>query len=267
MTDLHYADKPPGGSRHYRDSVAKMAAAGQQFAQAKTDVVIELGDFIDSADTLEAEKGFLQRIQAELSKLPGPRHYVLGNHCVSALTKPEFLEIVGQTSSYYSFDLNKFHFVILDACFRSDGVAYERNNFNWADSYVPQAELEWLRKDLHAATGPALVFVHQCLDVEPPYGIKNAAEVRQTAGSLGPSAGGLSGASSCRRLPADQPHPLLHATGHGRGPRPGRQRVCGRRRPARRRIVRERLWQADQLPLAPRPHAARKPPLRSFPDR
>jgi alkaline phosphatase len=179
VTDLHYADKPPGGSRHYRDSLAKLAAAGQQFSESKTDLVVELGDFIDSAETLEAEKGFLQRVQGEFLKLPGPRHCVLGNHCVSALTKPEFLEIVGQPSSYYSFDLNKFHFVILDACFRSDGAAYERNNFNWADSCVPRAELEWLRKDLHAATGPALVFVHQCLDVEPPYGIKNAAEVRQ----------------------------------------------------------------------------------------
>lgn len=185
VTDLHFADKPPGGSRHYRDSVAKLAVAGQRFIQAKTDLVIELGDFIDSADSLEAEKGFLQRIQIEFSKLPGAHHHVLGNHCVSALTKPEFLEIVGRTRSYYSFDLNKIHFVILDACFRSDGVAYERNNFHWADSSVPQAELEWLRKDLQAAAGPVLVFVHQCLDVEPPYGVKNAPQVRQALEASG----------------------------------------------------------------------------------
>jgi alkaline phosphatase len=179
VTDLHYADKPPAGSRHYRDSLAKLAAAGEQFAKARTDLVVELGDFIDAADSLEAEQGFLRRINTEFARLPGPRHCVLGNHCVSALTKPEFLAIVGQASSYYSFDLNEFHFVILDACFRNDGAAYERNNFNWADSSVPQAELDWLRTDLHAAVAPALVFVHQCLDVEPPYGVKNAAEVRQ----------------------------------------------------------------------------------------
>ena len=57
VTDLHYADKPPGGSRHYRDSLAKLAAAGEQFAKAKTDVVVELGDFIDSADTSGSGKG------------------------------------------------------------------------------------------------------------------------------------------------------------------------------------------------------------------
>ena len=185
VTDLHYADKPPGGSRHYRDSLAKLAAAGRQFVQAKTDVVIELGDFIDSAESLEAEKGFLRRVETEFAKVPGPRHHVLGNHCVSALTKPEFLELAGQAKSYYSFDLNHVHCIILDACFRSDGAAYERSNFQWTDSYLPPAELEWLRGDLQAATGPVLVFVHQCLDVGPPYGIKNAVETRQTLEASG----------------------------------------------------------------------------------
>lgn len=185
VTDLHYADKPPGGSRHYRDSLAKLAAAGRQFSQARTDLVIELGDFIDSAESLEAERGFLRHVETEFGKLPGPRHHVLGNHCVSALTKPDFLEIAGQASSYYSFDLNHVHFVILDACFRSDGVGYERNNFNWTDAYIPPAEIQWLRDDLQAATGPILVFVHQCLDVEPPYGVKNAAEIRQALEASG----------------------------------------------------------------------------------
>jgi len=185
LTDVHYADRPPGGSRHYRDSLVKLAAAGEEFARAKTDLIVELGDFIDSADSLEAEKGFLRRVDAEFAKLPGPRHYVLGNHCVSALTKAEFLEIVGQTSPYYSFDRSGVHGVILDACFRSDAVAYQRNNFNWADSYIPPDELEWLRKDLEAATGPVLVFVHQCLDADPPYGVKNAPQVRQVLEACG----------------------------------------------------------------------------------
>jgi len=185
VTDLHYADKPPGGSRHYRDSLAKLAAAGRQFVQAQTDVVIELGDFIDSAESLEAEKGYLRTVQAEFAKIPGACHHVLGNHCVSALTKPEFLEIAGQASSYYSFDLKHVHCIILDACFRSDGAGYERGNFQWTDSYIPPAELAWLQADLQAAAGPVLVFVHQCLDVEPPYGVKNAAEIRQTLEASG----------------------------------------------------------------------------------
>jgi hypothetical protein len=31
VTDLHYADKPPAGSRHYRETLTKIAEAGEQF--------------------------------------------------------------------------------------------------------------------------------------------------------------------------------------------------------------------------------------------
>ena len=179
LTDVHYADRPTAGSRHYRDSLAKLAVAREQFALAKTDFVVELGDFIDSAPSLEAEKGFLRRIHAEFAAIPGPRHYALGNHCVSALTKSDFLEIVGQPKAFYSFDTAEHHFVILDACFRSDGVPYGGNKFDWGDSNVPPAEIEWLRGALKQTSHPTIVFVHQRLDVAPPYGVKNAAEIRQ----------------------------------------------------------------------------------------
>lgn len=185
LTDVHYADVPPRGSRHYRDSLVKLAAAGAEYAKAPTELTIELGDFIDSADSLEAEKGFLRTVTAHYSKLPGAPHYVLGNHCVSVLTKAEFLEIVGQADAYYSFDQGGFHHVILDACFRSDGVPYQRNNFNWTDAFIPPEELDWLREDLKTARGPVLVYVHQCLDVDPPYGVKNAAQVRQVLQASG----------------------------------------------------------------------------------
>ena len=179
LTDLHYADKPAAGSRHYRDSRAKLAAAGKQFAEAKTDLVIQLGDSIDTATSLDAEKEALRNIHAEFAAIPAPRHYVLGNHCVSALTKADFLEIVGQPKSFYSFDLNQHHIVILDACFRSDGVAYGGVKFDWGDANVPPDEIEWLRKDLQQTSLPTIVFVHQRLDVAPPYGVKNAPELRR----------------------------------------------------------------------------------------
>lgn len=179
VTDLHYADKPAAGSRHYRDSRAKLEAAGKQFALAKTDLVIQLGDSIDTATSLDAEKEALRCIHAEFAAIPAAHHYVLGNHCVSALSKADFLEIVGQPKSFYSFDLNKHHIIILDACFRSDGVAYGGVKFDWGDSNVPPEELEWLRHDLQQTSLPTLVFVHQRLDVAPPYGVKNAPEIRR----------------------------------------------------------------------------------------
>lgn len=179
VTDLHYADKPPLIHRYYRETLPKFAEATKQFRHDKTDLVIELGDLIDVGDSLETEKGYLKRIIKDFRATPGQHHYVLGNHCVWRLTKAEFLGIVGQKRSYYSFDLKGCHFVVLDACFRSDGQPYGRGNFQWTDANIPPAEVEWVRSDLKRTPHKSFVFVHQRLDVEPPYGVRNAAEVRK----------------------------------------------------------------------------------------
>lgn len=179
VTDLHYADKAPAGSRHYRETLAKLEEAAGKFQQDQPDHIVELGDFIDAADSVEVEKGYLKRINAEFSAMPGKKHYVLGNHCVYTLTKDEFLDGVGQKKSHYSFDAGGFHFVILDACFRGDGQPYGRKNFKWTDPNIPEEQVEWLAADLKAANGKAIVFVHQRLDVSNSYGVKNAAKVRK----------------------------------------------------------------------------------------
>ncbi|MCY2988752.1 MAG: metallophosphoesterase [Planctomycetota bacterium] len=179
VTDLHYADKESAGSRCYRETLTKLAEAADRCQQDRTDFVIELGDFIDAADSVEQERGYLERINAVFAALPCAKHYVLGNHCVYTLTKPEFLETVGRRDSYYSFDVGGYHFVVLDACFRQDGQPYGRQNAEWTDANIPAAELAWLHADLSKTSAKTIVFVHQCLDVGQPYGIKNAPEVRK----------------------------------------------------------------------------------------
>jgi len=179
LTDMHYADKPPGGSRHYRETLAKLEEAAKRFQQDQPAHIVELGDFIDAANSVELEKKYLKRINREFAALPGKKHYVLGNHCVDTLTKDEFLGEVGQKRSYYSFDAGGYHFVVLDACFRSDGVSYGRRNFQWTDPNIPTEEVEWLAADLKDADRNTIVFVHQRLDVSNSYGIKNAADVRK----------------------------------------------------------------------------------------
>ena len=86
---------------------------------------------------------------------------------------------MGQKRSFYSFDLKGYHFLVLDACFRSDGQPYGRGNSQWTDANIPGAEAEWLRSDLKHTPHKSVVFVHQRLDVEPPYGVKNASEIRR----------------------------------------------------------------------------------------
>jgi alkaline phosphatase len=179
VTDLHYADKPPAGTRHYRESLAKLAEAAGQFQKDRPAFAVELGDLIDSSGSVTTELGYLARIDRAFSVISKDRHYVLGNHCVDLLTKDEFLGGVGRAKSYYSFDRGGVHFVVLDACYRGDGKPYGRKNSKWTDANIPAAELDWLREDLKGTKNKVVVFAHQRLDVANNYGVRNAAAVRR----------------------------------------------------------------------------------------
>ena len=179
VTDLHYADKNVSGTRHYRETPAKLAEAAEELAKHKPSFLVELGDFIDAADSVKTELGYLKRINRDFKPICQQRHHVLGNHCVYTLKKQEFLEIVQQKKSYYSFDSGRFHFIVLDSCFRSDGEPYGRKNFVWTDPNIPAAELEWLKADLKSTSKKTVVFAHQRLDVSSVYGVKNAPAVRK----------------------------------------------------------------------------------------
>ena len=47
IADPQYADKKPAGSRHYRQSLAKLEAAIAELNKESLDFVVTLGDLID----------------------------------------------------------------------------------------------------------------------------------------------------------------------------------------------------------------------------
>jgi predicted phosphodiesterase len=179
LTDLHYADKLEAGTRYYRQTLDKLAEAADALIREKPAFVVELGDFIDAADSVALERRYLQAVNRPFSAICGDRHYVLGNHCVDTLTKEEFLAEIEQQRSYYSFDRGGAHFVVLDACFRADGTPYGRKTSHWTDTHIPAAQLEWLQADLQQNDRPVVVFAHQRLDVQNNHGVKNNAAVRK----------------------------------------------------------------------------------------
>jgi alkaline phosphatase len=185
VTDLHHAEKDAAGNRFYRETLGKLEEAAGYYQNNRIDLMVELGDIIDAADSVETERRYLSTINRPFSAIATDRHYVLGNHCVDTLTKEEFLAGVERERSYYSFDREGIHFVVLDSCFRSDGVAYGRRNFQWTDPNIPPEELEWLRGDLQSNKNPVIVFAHQRLDVADSHGVKNAKEVRSILESVG----------------------------------------------------------------------------------
>lgn len=179
ITDLHYADKKRSGSRYYRESLAKLEEAAKRFQESRADMVVELGDFVDAAGSVKEEQKYLNRINKEFLQLPGDKHYVLGNHCVTTFTKAEFLNGIERKKSWYSFDKADYHFIVLDSCFRSDGKPYGRRNFSWTDPNIPAPQVEWLQADLKATSKKVIVLAHQRLDVGKPYGVKNAPAIRK----------------------------------------------------------------------------------------
>lgn len=178
MTDLHYADKEPTKTRFYREALAKLDEAVDFMNREKPALVVELGDFIDQADSVEREIEWLKTMESHFARLTMPRHYVLGNHCVGTLTKQEFAANTKASGGHAAFEEKGVTFLILDACFREDGTPYGRKNFNWQDANLTNAELEWLDSALKKAGGPVIVFAHQRLDMDKAHAVRNAAEVR-----------------------------------------------------------------------------------------
>jgi hypothetical protein len=186
VTDCHYADTDPVGTRFYRESLGKLAECVDRMNAEKVDFLIELGDFKDENRPPVEEKTLLHlhKVEAVFRRFRGRRYHVLGNHDMDSISKQQFLSRVQNTGigagrSCYSFDARGLHCIVLDANYRSDGSDYDHGHFDWTDANVPAIELDWLRQDLAASRGPVIVFIHQLLDGTGSVYVKNAPEVRQ----------------------------------------------------------------------------------------
>lgn len=183
VTDSHYADIETAGTRFYRESLSKMQECVDLMNHQEVDFIIHLGDFKNGAPDRNLEN--LKLIESEYARFNGPRYHVLGNHDMDSISKADFQSVVKNTGidpdqTWYSFDRNGIHFVVLDANFTSEGVAYNRGNFHWTDANIPESQLDWLEKEIDSCDKPGVIFVHQLLDRdEGNHYINNAAEVRR----------------------------------------------------------------------------------------
>ena len=186
VTDIHYADVAARGARHYRQSPAKLAECLDLMNQEKVDFLIEMGDFKDQATPplRDTTLAYLRTIEAQFQGFAGPTYHVLGNHDVDSISKQDFLNQVTNTgiapdASYYAFDAQGLHCIVLDANFMADGQAYDSGNFNWTETYICPEQVDWLKQELRHTHKRTLVFCHQCLDGDESHHVKNGAAVRQ----------------------------------------------------------------------------------------
>ncbi|MBD0404929.1 metallophosphoesterase [Flammeovirga sp. EKP202] len=173
ITDSHYAERknnPSDNVNHYDQSLFKMGEAIQVFNQKDLDFVIHLGDFKDQDEEPNRENtiNYLKAIEKEFSQFKGDKFHAIGNHDIDGISKKEFLSMIENTNiepskSYYSFDKNNVHFVVLDANYFEDGTDHDKGNFHWEDVHIPKHQQEWLKKDLAQTNYPTLVFIHHTL--------------------------------------------------------------------------------------------------------
>jgi predicted phosphodiesterase len=186
VTDCHYANADAAGTRFYRESLEKLAECVELMNAEKVDCLIELGDFKDQnrPPVEQSTLSYLEVVEEVFQQYNGPTYHVLGNHDLDSISKTQFLGRVENTNidsgkSYYSFDVNGLHCVVLDANYKADGDEYDHGNFDWTDANISPKELRWLKKDLAAANNPVVAFTHQLLDGTGSVYVKNASDVRK----------------------------------------------------------------------------------------
>lgn len=171
LADSHYADRDPMNTRFYRHSLDKMKEAVSVMNQNQVDFLVHLGDFKDEGPDKEEANTlrFLHEIEGAFSQFEGPYYHCIGNHDVDSITKQQFLQNVTNTGispekSYYSFDQQGFHFVVLDANFHKDGRdQFYKEGADWKDPNIPQDQIDWFEKDLAKTELPCVIFCHHPL--------------------------------------------------------------------------------------------------------
>ena len=135
------------------------------------DFIIELGDFI----TPEPKYAKYYEIW---NSFPGEKYHVIGNHEMDGGTSREkALEYRNMKSSYYSFDKNGFHFIVLDGNDKKDP------NVKGYQQFIGNEQVEWLKADLAKTTTPVVIFSHQGLahysSADEKYGVENYKQMQE----------------------------------------------------------------------------------------
>lgn len=110
IADAQYCDCEARGSRYYRHSLDKLAAAVDTLNAREVAFTVHLGDFIDRAFASFAQVlPLYQRLQA-------PAYHALGNHdfSVDSTYLDTIPDLLGLPARYYQFAHRGWRFVVLD---------------------------------------------------------------------------------------------------------------------------------------------------------
>ena len=194
VTDVHHRTRGQDLRAYMRAFVEDM---NRNF---RPDFVVELGDFYGGSGTSRED---LKEIDDVFKLCDTPVYYVLGNvDSWSDGGKEGFMETVGIDYTRLSFDINGFHFVILNGAWISDDVPIspehhgderrpplclrlvegkvflEEGDPIGHVGHIPSRDIEWLREDLASTRKKVIVFCHYPICVGPRWArLDNEAEL------------------------------------------------------------------------------------------
>lgn len=174
FTDSHYSSAEiTDGKRYNSKSLGKIKDAYAYFEKQNCDLIVCLGDLLDTERTVEKEKENLREIAQVIHGVKIPTVCLMGNHDAFTLTLQEFYSIIGLNEPKDTFIDGK-QLIFLDACYFKNGSHYQPGDSNWTDTYYP-FEQELLEK-LKNAKSDVYIFIHQNIDtaIVPSHRLFNA---------------------------------------------------------------------------------------------
>ncbi|NOW98060.1 metallophosphoesterase [Mucilaginibacter sp. SG564] len=151
------------------DGMDRLSAFIDNMNTEKPDFIIQMGDLcFPKKENLP--------LMDVWNKFNGPKYHVIGNHDTDGgFTRDQVVEFWKAKAKFYSFDINGFHFVVLDGNEHNpspdSSPGYAR--------FISPAQVEWLKKDLDGATLPTIICCHQGLDNDAG-GLENGTLMRYT---------------------------------------------------------------------------------------
>lgn len=157
--DLHQDLIPDGPKR--------LQAFVNEMKELKPDFLVQMGDFC-------TPKPANQVILDIWNQFKGDKYHVIGNHDTDGgFTHDQVVSFWNAKGKYYSFDVNGYHIVVLNA---NEEKAIPK--YNGLPSIISEDQKIWLEKDLNDTHLPVIVFCHQGLDNDTGGGVNRGNLVR-----------------------------------------------------------------------------------------
>ena len=163
------------------DADERLFSFVKEMNQKHVDFTIQLGDFC-------RPYAYNDTFMNIWNSFEGPNYHVLGNHDMDGgFNREETGSYWGMPAKYYSFNLQGFHFIVLDGndhanppqAGNSGNIGEEKDNWpppGGYPRYIGEEQKNWLISDLSSTNLPSVIFSHQSLEDE--WGIENAQEIR-----------------------------------------------------------------------------------------